>query len=181
MGKGKYMRARARGFILTALATALVAASPADARKKEVPPPAPVVPPQVALPNSPNGVAVRYFYERRNYAPIWFKPGGEDAIAQLLSILNNAAVDGMANGPQVAATVGAMTMAARAGDEMKHKEAELALTAAWVDYVQTLQRPQSAGSGSSSSSCSARMRQRPSAPNAAIAACSARRSSVMPR
>ena len=135
------MRARARGFILTALATALVAASPADARKKEVPPPAPVAPPQVALPNSPNGVAVRYFYERRNYAPIWFKPGGEDAIAQLLSILNNAAVDGMANGPQVAATVGAMTMAARAGDEMKHKEAELALTAAWVDYVQTLQRP----------------------------------------
>jgi murein L,D-transpeptidase YcbB/YkuD len=28
-----------------------------------------------------------------------------------------------------------------AGDEMKHKEAELALSAAWVDYVQTLQRP----------------------------------------
>src|SRR3982751_2639686 len=135
------MGSRARGFVLTALAATLVAASPADARKKEAPPPAPVAPPQVALPNSPNGVAVRYFYERRNYAPIWFKPGGEDAIAQLLSILNNAPVDGMANGPQVAATVGAMTMAARAGDEMKHKEAELALTAAWVDYVQTLQRP----------------------------------------
>ena len=42
----------------------------------------------------------------------------------------------------------------------------------------TEQRPQSAGSGSSSSSCSARMRQRPSAPNAAIAVCSSRRSAV---
>jgi murein L,D-transpeptidase YcbB/YkuD len=94
------------------------------------------------LPDSPNGVAVRYFYERRNYAPIWFKQGaGDEAIAQLLSLLNNASVDGMSNGAQVAATVGARVMAARAGDEMAHKVAELALTAAWVDYVQTLQRP----------------------------------------
>jgi murein L,D-transpeptidase YcbB/YkuD len=125
-----------------ALAATMVAATPADAKKKDLPPPAPVAPPQVALPDSPNGVAVRYFYERRNYAPIWFKQGGGDeAIAQLLSILNNASVDGMANGAQVAATVGARVMAARAGDDMAHKVAELALTAAWVDYVQTLQRP----------------------------------------
>jgi len=123
-----------------AMAATLVAASPAEAKKKELPPPAPVAPPQVALPNSPNGQAVRYFYERRNYAPIWFKPGGEEAIAQLLSILNNAPVDGMSNGKQVAATVGATAMAARTGDEMAHKVAELALTAAWVDYVQTVQR-----------------------------------------
>jgi len=81
-----------------ALAATMVAATPADAKKKDLPPPAPVAAPQVALPDSPNGVAVRYFYERRNYAPIWFKQGGGDeAIAQLLSILNNASVDGMAN------------------------------------------------------------------------------------
>ena len=139
LGKGNYMLGR--GSLLMALAATMIAASPADAKKKDLPSPAPVAPPQVALPNSPNGQAVRYFYERRNYAPIWFKAGGEEAITQLLSMLNNAPVDGMTNGPQVAATVGAMVMAARAGDEMKHKEAELALSAAWVDYVQTLQRP----------------------------------------
>jgi len=37
----------------------------------------------------------------------------------------------------------AAVAAARAGDAMKQKEAELALSAAWVDYVQTIQRPNS--------------------------------------
>ncbi len=44
--------------------------------------------------------------------------------------------------------------------------------------AQTEQRPQSLAAGSSSSSCRTRIRQRPSVPNAAIAACSARRSAV---
>ena len=124
---------------------ALVAAAPADAKKKDqAPPPAPVAAPQVALPNSPNGATVRYFYERRDYAPIWFRAGaGDEAIGQLLTILRQAAVDGMANGPQVAAQVEAAVAAARAGDAMKHKEAELALSAAWADYVQVLERPTS--------------------------------------
>ena len=142
MGKG--MKMRGRIFVLTAAAAALVAAGPADAKKKKnepAPAPAPV---QVALPNSPNGLAVRYFYERQNYAPVWFKPGaGDEAIGQLLTILRRAPIDGMANGPQLAANLEAAVLAARAGDTMKHKEAELALTAAWVDYVQTLQKPTS--------------------------------------
>jgi murein L,D-transpeptidase YcbB/YkuD len=128
----------------TALAATLVAAAPADAkkRKEQATPPAPVAPPQVALPNSPNGVTIRYFYDRRNYAPIWFRDGaGDEAIGQLLSILRRAPVDGMTNGPQVAASVEAAVAAAKSGDAMKQKEAELALTAAWVDYVQSLQRP----------------------------------------
>ena len=143
-GKGTVMRGRA--FLLTALAATLVAAAPADAKKKkdQAPPPAPVAAPQVALPNSPNGATVRYFYERRNYAPIWFRAGaGDEAIGQLLAVLRQAPIDGMANGPQVAAQVEAAVAAARTGDAMKQKEAELVLSAAWADYVQVIQRPTS--------------------------------------
>jgi murein L,D-transpeptidase YcbB/YkuD len=135
---------RGRGILLTAIAVFTVAAAPAEARKKQPPAPVPAAVPQVALPASPNGANVRYYYERRNYAPIWFRAGaGDEAIGQLLAILRRAPVDGMANGPQVAATVEAAVAAARAGDAMKQKEAELALSAAWVDYVQYLQRPTS--------------------------------------
>jgi murein L,D-transpeptidase YcbB/YkuD len=124
------------------MAAVLVAASPAEAKKKSPPPPVPVAAPQVPLPSSPNGVNVRYFYERQKWTPVWFKPGaGDEAIAQLLSILRRAPIDGMANGPEVAARVEAAVAAARAGDQMKHNEAELALSAAWVDYVQNIQRP----------------------------------------
>lgn len=139
-GEGNIMRGRV--YLLTALAATLVAAAPADARKKSPPPPVPVAAPQVALPSSPNGLTVRYYYERRDYAPIWFRAGaGDEAIGQLLATLRRAPIDGMANGPQVAASVEAAVAAARSGDAMKQKEAELALSAAWVDYVRTLQRP----------------------------------------
>ena len=142
--KGKMMDMRGRISLLTAMAAVLVAAAPAEAKKKSPPPPAPVAAPQVALPSSPNGLNVRYFYERRNYAPIWFKAGaGDEAIGQLLSILRRAPIDGMANGAQVAASVETAVANARAGDPLKHKEAELVLSAAWVDYVQALQRPNS--------------------------------------
>jgi len=135
---------RGRAYLLTAIAAITMAAAPADAKKKQPPAPVPVAAPQVTLPSSPNGLNVRYFYERRNYAPIWFRAeAGDQAIGQLLSILRNAPIDGVANGPQVAASVEAAVAAARTGDAMKQKEAELALSAAWVDYVQGLQRPTS--------------------------------------
>ena len=141
MGEGIVMKRRM--FLLTAGAAALVAAAPVQAKKK-APPPVPAAPPQVALPSSANGLNVRYFYERRNYAPIWFRQGaGDEAIGQLLSILRRAPIDGMPTGPQVAASVDAAVAAARSGDAMKQKEAELALSAAWVDYAQALQRPTS--------------------------------------
>ena len=141
-GEGTIMRGRA--YLLTAMAAALVAAAPAEAKKKAPPPAVPVAAPQVPLPSSPNGAAVRYFYERQNYAPIWFGArAGEEAIAKLLSALRRAPIDGMANGPQVAAQVEAAVAKALTRDPMAVKAAELALSAAWVDYVQTLQRPTS--------------------------------------
>lgn len=135
------MMMRARAYLLTAVAATLFASAPAGAKKK----PAPVAPPapQVALPASANGVNVRYYYERRQYPAIWFgAKGGDAAIGQLLSILRRAPIDGMSDGPQVAATVEATVQRARtSNDPMQVKAAELALSAAWADYVQTIKRP----------------------------------------
>jgi murein L,D-transpeptidase YcbB/YkuD len=134
---------RARAYFLTAVAATLIASAPAEARKKQ---PEPVAPPpvvQVALPSSPNALTVRYYYERRQYPAIWFgAKGGDEAIGQLLSVLRRAPIDGMADGPATAARVEATVQAARASnDPMQIKAAELALSAAWVDYVQAIRRP----------------------------------------
>ncbi|HEV2043577.1 MAG TPA: hypothetical protein VGR05_02750, partial [Sphingomicrobium sp.] len=135
---------RARAFLLTAVAATLIASAPAEAKKKRQPVVAPPAP-QVALPASANGINVRYYYERRQYPAIWFgAKGGDAAIGQLLSILRRAPVDGFANGPTVAATVEATVLRARtSNDPMQVKAAELALSAAWADYVQALKRPSS--------------------------------------
>ncbi|MEO6581077.1 MAG: L,D-transpeptidase family protein [Sphingomicrobium sp.] len=133
---------RLRAYLLTAVAATLIASAPADARKKPLPVAAPPAP-QVALPSSANGVTVRYYYIRRQYPAIWFGArGGDEAIAQLLSILRRAPVDGMANGPEAAASVEAAVARARtSNDPMQVKAAELALSAAWADYVQAIHRP----------------------------------------
>lgn len=134
---------RLRALLLTAIAVTTIASAPADAKKRKLPPPAPAPAPQVALPASANGVTVRYYYERRQYPPIWFgAKGGDAAISQLMTILRRAPIDGFADGPSIAATVEATVARARASnDPMQMKAAELALSAAWADYVQALKRP----------------------------------------
>ena len=133
---------RLRALLLTAIAATTIASAPAEAKKKKLPP-APLPAPQVALPASANGVTVRYYYERRQYPSIWFgAKGGDAAISQLMTILRRAPIDGFADGPSVAATVEATVARARASnDPMQVKAAELALSAAWADYVQSLKRP----------------------------------------
>jgi murein L,D-transpeptidase YcbB/YkuD len=133
-----YMRA----ILLTAVAGTLIASAPAEARKKQ-PPVAPLPAPQVALPASANGINVRYYYERRQYPSIWFGArGGDAAVSQLMTILRRAPIDGFPEGPAIAATVEATVARARtSNDPMQIKAAELALSAAWADYVQALKRP----------------------------------------
>ena len=133
---------RARAILLTAVAATLIASAPADAKKRPQPVAAPPAP-QVALPASANGVNVRYYYERRQYPAIWFGArGGDAAIGQLLTILRRAPVDGFAAGPTAAASVEAAVQRARtSNDPMQVKAAELAMSAAWADYVQALKRP----------------------------------------
>lgn len=133
---------RLASLLLTAVAAMTIAAAPADARKKKLPP-APIPAPQVALPASANGLTVRHYYERRQFPQIWFGArGGDAAISQLMTVLRRAPIDGFTNGPSIAATVEATVQRARASnDPMQMKAAELALSAAWADYVQALKRP----------------------------------------
>ncbi|MCY7272037.1 MAG: L,D-transpeptidase family protein [Sphingomonas bacterium] len=132
---------RARATLLSAVAATLIASAPAEAKKRPAPVAAPA--PQVALPASANGVNVRYYYERRQYPAIWFgAKGGDAAIGQLLTILRRAPIDGMSNGPAAAASVEAAVQRARtSNDPMQVKAAELAMSAAWADYVQAIKRP----------------------------------------
>ncbi len=120
-----------------------MAAAPADAKKKKnLPPPAPARPAPIMALSSPNASAVNYFYERRQEAPVWFtQAGGTAATSALLSVLRQASIDGMPTGPQVAAQVEAYVLRAQGGDALAVKMAERALTNAWVDYVQALERP----------------------------------------
>lgn len=130
---------------LTVIAATLVAAAPVQARKKQPTPAiaAPTV--DVALSSSPNALAVRSYYERRQYPAIWFgSRGGDEAIRELLVILRRAPLDGMADGPTVASEVEARVQNARnTNDPMAIKAAEIALSAAWVDYVGAIGRPSS--------------------------------------
>ena len=138
---------RARDIILAAVATSVMFAAPADAKKKKEAPvaAAPARPaPILALPSSANASTINYYYERRQEAPIWYsQAGGTEAISTLLTILRRASIDGYPQGPQVAAQVEAMVTAAAAGDPVARKTAERALSNAWVDYVQALERPNS--------------------------------------
>jgi murein L,D-transpeptidase YcbB/YkuD len=130
---------------LTVIAVTLIASAPADARKKQPALIAPMPAVEVALPSSPNALTVRSYYERRQYPAIWFgNRGGDEAIRELLVILRRAPFDGMASGPSVASEVEIKVQDARNTDDpMAIKAAEIALSAAWVDYVEAIRRPSS--------------------------------------
>ncbi|HVJ70823.1 MAG TPA: L,D-transpeptidase family protein [Sphingomicrobium sp.] len=134
---------RASATLLAAMASTMIFASPAEAKKKQPPaPPVPVRPaPILALPGSANASAVNYFYERRQEAPIWLTSAGTSAVADLLETLRKAPIDGLPQGPQYATQIEAMVQRAQTGDAVARNTAERALTNAWVDYVQALQRP----------------------------------------
>ena len=134
---------KSRKMVLAAMASVAIAAAPAEARKKQPPPPpVPVRPAPILALSSPNALTVNYFHERRQEGALWFgTAGGSAATAELLSILRRASVDGLPTGPQLAAQVEAYVLKAQSGDPLAVKTAERALSNAWVDYVQALQRP----------------------------------------
>ena len=87
---------------------------------------------------SPNGGAVAAFYASRHGAPLWFSQGADSAAArELISVLDRAPLDGLASGPALA--MQAQTLIGRGA----LASADQLLSAAWIEYVQTLQRPPS--------------------------------------
>ena len=88
--------------------------------------------------------AVDSFYASRGGAPLWLRSGAESGAArELIGILARAPVDGLASGPALAAQAQALMARAAAGDPVALRSADRLLSAAWVSYVQTLQRPPS--------------------------------------
>src|SRR4051794_21842412 len=81
---------------------------------------------------------VAAFYAARHGVLLWLSHGGDSAAArELINVLERAPLDGLASGPAFAAQ--ARALVAR-GDTAG---ADQLLSAAWVRYVQTLQRPPS--------------------------------------
>ena len=112
---------RTRFLALSVLA--LAAAAPAEAQTPASPPP---------------GVAdsaVETFYSTRANAPIWLKDVVTRAVAQRLpGILRHSELDGLANGPALAAQVEAAIARGQLADDKL-------ISSAWVRYVQALSSP----------------------------------------
>ena len=86
--------------------------------------------------------AVGAFYAARGGSPLWLKGGATGLAArELIDLLQRAPLDGMANGPGLAAQAQALLARAEAGDPEARAGAEQLLSAAWVQYVEALQTP----------------------------------------
>lgn len=115
---------RAQRFVLAASVAALIAA-PAGAQALAQPPASPATPAVVSDP-------IDLFFVARNGAPIWLKDdAGRAGAHAFVDVLRNAAFDGLADGPELAAKVEA---AIAANDDKT-------VSAAWVRYVQALRGP----------------------------------------
>ena len=112
---------------------AMIAAGPADARRK--PPPAP--PPAPVIPQVSTGDAAvdAYYYYDRAAAPLWTRDDASRlAAARVAEILKRAPIDGLAEGPVLAATV----TAALAGGTLND---DALISLAWFKYVKALKAP----------------------------------------
>jgi murein L,D-transpeptidase YcbB/YkuD len=86
--------------------------------------------------------SVTAFYASRNGAPVWLKSGADSSAArELIGVLERAQLDGMANGPTAAAQIQATLARAQSGDTAALAAADRLMSAAWVQYVQTIETP----------------------------------------
>ena len=86
--------------------------------------------------------SVAGFYDTWRTHQIWFKNGVNPAVvSQLVSILQRAPFDGLANGPQLAAQVQSAAAQAASGNPADISNAEQVLSSAWVQYVQQIKQP----------------------------------------
>jgi murein L,D-transpeptidase YcbB/YkuD len=117
-------------WIAIAAASPALAQDPASAPASPVQQSAPFVAPLVALESG-----VETFYATRGQASIWFRDSASrEAAAKLPAILRRATIEGIADGPELAAGVeAALARGLPADDKI--------LSAAWVRYVRVLTGP----------------------------------------
>jgi len=99
--------------------------------------------PGAAVQVSPSAAqAVSAFYASRHGAPLWLRSGAEGGAARaLIDILDRAQLDGLDSGPALASQAQALLVRAQSGDAAALSAADQLLSAAWVSYVEALQRP----------------------------------------
>ena len=86
--------------------------------------------------------AVNTFYASRGGAPLWLRSGADSSAArELIGILERAPLDGLDSGPALATQAQVLLARAQTGDPAARLAADRLLSAAWISYVQTLQRP----------------------------------------
>jgi len=72
---------------------------------------------------------------------LWLRSGADSAAArELIGVLNRAPLDGFDSGPALAAQADALIANAQTGDTAALRGADRLLSAAWIGYVQALQR-----------------------------------------
>lgn len=85
--------------------------------------------------------AVNAFYASRGGTPLWLRGSDNSAANELLGILQRAPLDGLPSGPAMALQAQSLMARASTGDTEALGQADHLLSAAWVMYVQALQRP----------------------------------------
>jgi murein L,D-transpeptidase YcbB/YkuD len=114
-------------YLVTA-AFAVAAASPSLAQ--DAAPAATAVVPMVA-----SDTAVDSFYSAHNQAPLWLRDASSrEAATKLSGFLRRAPLDGLPEGPELAAGIEAALASGQPADDR-------IISAAWVRYVQALRRP----------------------------------------
>lgn len=123
--------------IALASVIALAAPATASAAEQSIAPAASVQ--SISLPSAG---AVAALYNQYKLQPIWFTNGAPTtAVTQLTQVLRRARLDGLGNGPELAAQVEQAVRQASVGTAADKTAAEQMLSSAWVLYVQTIKRP----------------------------------------
>jgi L,D-transpeptidase YcbB len=98
--------------------------------------------PGSAIQISPSAAqAIDAFYAGRGEAPLWLGSAGNGAASELIGILDRASLDGFEDGPVIAAQAQSLIDRAQGGDAAALNAADRLLSTAWVNYIQTLERP----------------------------------------
>jgi murein L,D-transpeptidase YcbB/YkuD len=86
--------------------------------------------------------AVVNFYAARGGSPLWLRAGVDSSAArEFVGVLQRAQLDGLQNGPAIAAQAQALLSRANSGDPAALAAADRFLSSAFVAYVQALQAP----------------------------------------
>jgi murein L,D-transpeptidase YcbB/YkuD len=102
----------------------------------------PEMPPQSSRYDASADQAVSNFYASHNGAPLWLRGGADSSAArELIGALERAPLDGLSNGPALAAEAKALMARAQSGEPAALAQADRLLSTAWVLYAQTLQSP----------------------------------------